>query len=297
MPGVRIVPGVRIDYFSTNNQAIVQPRVSARWEFVHDWTLKGGAGVYAQPPAFDNTSTAPNTLIPGQTIGNPNLAIERSMHYALGLEHNFTSWFTLAAEGFYKTIDGIAVATSPELLFQHQPPYVSTGTGRVYGFDMLLRWRLHNGLFGWVAYTLMRSERRDAPGQDWFLFDYDQTHILTIVASYELPLGFRVGLRFRYVTGTPATPVVGAYYNADSMLYVPIEGARNSVRVADFHQLDVRIDKRFRFSWGSISAFLEVLNVYNQPNQEALQYNYNYTQHGAITGLPIFPNIGLRGEL
>jgi hypothetical protein len=43
--------------------------------------------------------------------------------------------------------------------------------------------------------------------------------------------------------------------------------------------------------------FLEVLNVYNQGNQEGVTYNYDYRQSQIVSGLPIVPNLGIRGEL
>ncbi|MEI8257556.1 MAG: TonB-dependent receptor, partial [Deltaproteobacteria bacterium] len=304
--GVRLVPGLRFDYFSVIRAATLSPRFAARWEFVHGWTLKGGVGLFSQPPGFDQASPAANTLIPGQTIGNQNLLPMRAMHYALGLEHVFepvrgASWLgnvTLSVEGFFKTLDNLVVSTSTFDLFNRPapPPYTSTGIGRVYGVDVLLRHRPSTRFFGWIAYTLMRSERRDAPTQDWHAYDYDQTHILTVVGSYTIGWGWSAGLRFRYVTGSPTTPIISNIYNADSFQYFPIQGATNSTRTADFHQLDLRIDKTFQFSWGRIGAYLEVLNVYNHLNQEGVSYNFNYTRSTPFTGLPIIPNLGIRGE-
>ena len=40
--------------------------------------------------------------------------------------------------------------------------------------------------FGWVAYTLSRSERRSVNGEGLALFQYDQPHILTALGSYKL---------------------------------------------------------------------------------------------------------------
>lgn len=304
--GLRLVPGLRFDYFHVVRSATLSPRFAARWEFVHGWTLKGGVGLFTQSPSFDTASPAANTLIPGQTIGNPNLLPQRAMHYALGLEHVFqpmagASWLgnvTLAFEGFYKTLDDLVVSTPTFDLFNRPPPppYTSTGIGRVYGVDLLLRHRPSSHFFGWIAYTLMRSERRDGPGQDWHAYDYDQTHILTVVGSYTIGWGWSAGLRFRFVTGSPTTPITGTIYNADTMQYFPIQGALDSQRAADFHQLDLRIDKTFQFSWGRIGAYLEVLNVYNHLNQEGVTYNFNYTRSTPFTGLPIIPNLGLRGE-
>ena len=300
LPGLRIIPGVRADFFPVKTTRRSWSRAYRRdGSSFTDGRFEPVWGLYPEPPAFDQTTTAPNTLIPGQMIGNPHLAIERSIHYSVGLEHAFTQFFNVSVEGFYKSIDGIPVAATEYGLASNPPalPYTSTGIGRVYGVDILIRHRFNGRLFGWVAYTLMRSERQDSPGTAWYPFDFDQTHILTIIASYTIGWGITAGLRFRYVTGDPTTPILGAYYNADSMLYTPIYGQHNSARIPDFNQLDLRIDKVFRFHWGSLSAFVEVWNVYNEQNQEAVQYNYNYSRSAPVTGLPVFPNVGLRGEL
>ncbi|MEI8254794.1 MAG: TonB-dependent receptor [Deltaproteobacteria bacterium] len=308
VPGLRVVPGLRIDWFREINAAIAQPRASFRWEVLRNFAVRGGVGLYAQPPSFAQSTNAPNTFFPGQTIGNQNLRPSRAMHYALGLEHTF-DWIraapflrnvTLSVEGFYKSLTDLVVGTPSVQLRQQPPPppYSNDGTGQVFGMEMLLRYRADEHFFGWVAYTLMRSTRVDHPGEAEHLYSYDQTHILTAVASYRIGRGWEVGLRFRYVTGNLYTPNTGALYNADSFQYVPTPGVANSMRVADFHQLDLRIDKGWRFrNGGSFGIFLEVLNVYNNSNQEGLQYNYNYTQSQPINGLPIYPNFGIRGEL
>ena len=83
--------------------------------------------------------------------------------------------------------------------------------GRAYGGQLLLRQELLRGFFGWITYSLTRSERRDHPDTDWRLFDFDQTQALGVVASYQLGHGWDVGTRFRYTTGFPRTPVVNAY--------------------------------------------------------------------------------------
>lgn len=297
--GLRIVPSLRIDWYRAISNTQIQPRMSFRYEFLRDWAVKGGVGVFGQPPQPQESTSAANAFLPGQTLGNPNLRPIRSIHYSLGGEHNFSRYISLSVEGFVKTIDDLVIAT-PTLQRLQNPtavPYTNNQIGRVFGAEILLRHRPSDRFFGWVAYTLMRSERRDSPTEPWRLFAYDQTHILTVVANYRLPYGFEIGGRFRYVTGSPNTPVVASYYNADGFTYTNISGPINSVRNADFHQLDVRVDKRFDFRWGSIGLYLEVLNVYNQANVEGVQYNYDARMSTPLTGLPIIPNLGIRGEV
>jgi hypothetical protein len=71
---------------------------------------------------------------------------------------------------------------------------------------------------------------------------------------------------------------------------------RFSERLPLFHQLDLRVDKRWQFKDWRLSAYLDVQNVYNNPAVEAIVYNYDFSQQAFQTGLPILPSIGLRGE-
>ncbi|HEY8946280.1 MAG TPA: hypothetical protein VIM73_18645, partial [Polyangiaceae bacterium] len=143
-----------------------------------------------------------------------------------------------------------------------------------------------------------RSERRDGPNEPDYRFDFDQTHILTALGSYELGRGWRMGGRFRYVTGSPYTPNVGGTMDYDSGAYAPVESHRtNSKRLPSFHQLDVRVDKTWTFTSWKLSAYLDLQNAYNHENTEEISYNYNYSKTGTIAGLPLLPVLGIRGEL
>ena len=54
---------------------------------------------------------------------------------------------------------------------------------------------------------------------------------------------------------------------------------------------------REAFQTWQFSAYLDVLNIYNRGNPEGVSYNYNYTKQSIVTGLPILPVLGIRGEL
>ncbi len=291
--GLRLVPSVRVDYTRDARRSwSINPRLSFRWDFIDGWTLKGGVGLFNQPPQNNQSSGAPNSFLPSTTVGNPNLLTQRAVHYSLGFEHNFSRYITLSMEGFYKHLDD-QIVSQPGIT---AAPYINQGVGRIYGGEILLRHRPSERFFGWLAYTISRSERRDTPTSDYRIFQFDQTHILTAIASVRLGRGWEAGVRFRLVSGNPSTPVAGSLLNADAGTYTQIPGVPFSSRNAPFHQLDVRIDKTWTFRRGSLNLYLEVLNAYNNSNPEGVQYNYNYTQSQTVTGIPIFPNLGIRAE-
>ena len=163
--------------------------------------------------------------------------------------------------------------------------------------QVLLRQQPWHGFFGWVAYTVSRSERLDTPGSSWRLFDYDQPLVLTVVASKEVR-AWTVGLRFRYATGLPRTPVTGAFYDAKDDLYQPVFGPQNSIRLPAFWQLDLRVDRSFLLGESArLLVYVEGLNVTNRTNGDEYIYNADYTRRGTIAGLPAIAVVGARIDL
>ncbi|WP_437309813.1 TonB-dependent receptor domain-containing protein [Sorangium sp. So ce388] len=299
---VKIVPGLRLDYQDLNQQATVSPRVNGRVDVVQGFprtTVKGGVGVFHQPPQFQE-------VIP--PLGNPGLRSTRALHYAVGVEQEVTRNIEASAEGFYKQLDELVVGVNRPGSIQLD--YQNVGSGRVVGGEFLLKYKPDDRFFGWAAYTLSRSTRVPGPGEAERLVSFDQTHILTVLGSYRLGDGWEFGARFRLVSGNLVTPNVcnvnelscdpyrtNALFYAPTGTYTPIPfSTPNSERLPPFHQLDLRLDKTWKFPRWRLSAYLDVQNVYNNANSEAVQYNYKYTSRQYVTGLPILPSFGLRGE-
>ncbi|MGK0362199.1 MAG: hypothetical protein ACI9U2_004519, partial [Bradymonadia bacterium] len=127
------------------------------------------------------------------------------------------------------------------------------------------------------------------------IFDFDQTHNITVIAQYKFTPTWEAGLRWRFVTGNPSTPIAGANLDADTGEYVPVFGALNSTRLDSFHQLDLRVDKHWVFDTWRLTTYLEVQNTYNRENPESITYQYDYTASAVQAGLPIIPSLGVRG--
>ena len=300
-----VSPGLRVDGFLLQTSRLTpevgetpsigyeslqvepEPRISARLRINPRLSVLGAAGIYSQAPDPADLSAV---------FGNPTLGPSSADHASLGESLRLTPGLSLEVVGFYKWMSGLTVRNpSPTPLLAQA--LVQEGVGRAYGVQMLLRQQPWHGFFGWVAYTMSRSERQDTPGANWRLFDYDQPHSLTLVASKELG-AWTVGGRFRYATGLPRTPSIGAFYDAKDDVYQPIFGPQNSIRLPDFWQLDLRIDRSFPLGEsGRILVYLEGLNVTNHANGEEYIYNVNYTQRGTITGLPAIAVVGARVEL
>ncbi|MCP3135924.1 TonB-dependent receptor domain-containing protein [Pyxidicoccus xibeiensis] len=292
--GLLVVPGVRAESYifteQTRPRRTLNPRLAVRYALTEALTLKGGAGVYHGPPVQDEPSVG---------FGNPDLRAKRSLQYGLGAEWQVRPEWFVSGEVFYNDLDGLITRSNAtvERDGEQVPERLKNGgVGRIYGLEVLVRRALTDRLFGWISYTLSRSERRDTPESGWRLFDNDQTHVLTAIASYKLPAGWEVGARMRFASGNPNTPVIGSVRDDGSDVFIPLYAAVNSRRLPSFNQLDIRVDKNFIFDKWALNVYLDLTNAYNNPAVEGIAYNYNYTESAFFEGLPILPVLGAKGS-
>ena len=283
----KVLIGGRADYYSVTQKWDYSPRFNARYDLhtgSHRTTVKAGLGIFYEPPR----------IIQGITpFGTPDLLSNRSVHSSVGLEQEVTPEVEVSVEAFHKYLDNLVV---PAQNADGSNGFSNLGKGYVYGTETMVRWKPGGRFFGWIAYTLSRSVRKNAPDEAERVYDYDQTHNLTVLGSYNLGRGWRLGGKFRYVTGNPYTPCGGGILNAAAGSYDCIQGEPNSRRIPTFHQLDVRVDKMWRLGDVQLTAYLDVQNAYNRANAEGVSYNYRYTSTEWQTGLPIIPSLGLKGE-
>ncbi len=290
IPDLLVLPGVRVDHFQRIDETVAQPRLTARWTLTPQVVAKGGVGLFVQEPQLDETN---------EEFGNPDLEAERALHASAGVEVKPTSWLTLDLTGFYKNLWHLVSPTDATVMDGDvmEPLQLDNGgTGEVYGAELIVRHDFNANLSGWLTYTLSHAERLDSDATESRLFDFDQTHIVNLVASYVLPRNWLVSGRFRLVSGNPSTPVVGSVYNATRDEYRPIYGETNSDRDRSFQQLDLRIDKRWIYQNWIFGAYIDIQNVFNYENSEGLSYNYDYSETDSQTGLPLLTIFGLKAE-
>jgi hypothetical protein len=280
---VEVIGGFRSDYFEDTDQVTFDPRLVTRWSLSPTLVVKGGVGLFSQPPGYGDTM---------EGIGNPDLDAQSAVHTDIGAEWTPAPRVKLGVDGFYKHIDDLPVNGQVD----GHDTIVNGGEGRIYGAEVSARLAPGGRFSGFLSYTLSRSERND-DGTEWRLFDFDQTHILSAAGTWQINKRWSVGGTLRLVSGSPSTPVVGSLYDADRDIYEPIYGDTNSERNPTFHQLDLRVERTWRWSAGNLAAYLDVQNAYNARHVEGDTYNYDYSQHESMYGLPILPSIGLRGEI
>jgi TonB family protein len=270
-----------------SDMAWLDPRLAARYAVRDGTTVKGAAGIYHQPP---------QPVYLTKEWGNPELGAEGARHYMVGAEQRIFGPISADVQLYYKDLFDLTLPTpGPER-------YTNGGTGKAYGAELLVRWNPGGRFFGWLSYSLSRSIRdQDVVGGTIMPggAEFDQPHNLVAVGTLDLPElweGFSFGFRARYTSGNPYRRVVTAIYDADWDRYEPVFEASPGARVPAFFQLDLRADKRWTWRTWILAAYLEVQNATNRKNAEGVAYNYDYSEQGWMTGLPLFPSFGIRAE-
>lgn len=287
-----LLPGLRVDSFGSQGTTF-DPRLALRLRVAPRTVLNAGLGLYHQPAGAPYADPL---------LGNPALRPQEALQAQLGVDTApFVRLPTLHAQLtlFYKQLRHLPAPSDALVVRDGQAVpelYTDAGTGRVYGLEVMIRRDPAPWFYGYLAYTLLKSERRDGPGTPLRPFEFDQTHVLTLSGTARLPWQIEASLRFRYVSGTPDTPILGALYLSDWDVYLPVAGKPWSTRLPAFNQLDLRIDKRITFRSWVLSLYLDVYNVYNQQNVEQYLYSYDYRKKVALSGLPIIPSLGVKGE-
>ncbi len=287
-----VKPGIRLDYFSTVQELYVAPRFSVKRNFTPYTSLRLATGLYFQPPREQETA---------QEVGNPDLRAPRATHVALAYEDDLrqgsSRGFVFTGGPFYKKLDALVTASAQTVVRNGVATpefYNNGGRGEAYGMEVLLRYEA-NPWNGWFSYTLSKSTRT-LPGQPTYPSANDQTHNINLILGRDLSRNWRIASRFRYVTGNPNTPVTGSVFDTDNDAYIPLRGPFYSERVGSFFQLDVRVDKKWIYNRWVLTAYLDIQNLTNRKNTESVAYAYDYTSRQDVTGLPLIPSFGLKGE-
>ncbi|HET9627141.1 MAG TPA: TonB family protein [Kofleriaceae bacterium] len=289
---LKLIPSLRLDGYLLDGNArdSVDPRLVARYTLSPALTLKAYVGHFSQPPQ-------PEAL--DRRFGNPDVGIEHAVHTGLGYEWNPDHLWSIDSEIYYinrydLTVNTNAVINNGNGTFTNVN-FLNEGKSNSYGWEIEVKRQISEHFYGWLSYTFSRSHQRNHPTGVFTASSFDEPHVMNAVASWKPGGGWEIGARYQLASGRPDTPVIGATYDADTGRYVSVRGPTRSVRLPIFSQLDVRAEHDWLFETWSLGAYLDIINVLNTQNQEALQYDFRFRQSSPVTSFPIVPTLGVKG--
>lgn len=277
--------GVRMDandYSNAMDNPLDQlsPRLSLSYRATDQLSFNGSAGIYYQLPSF--------TLLgyrngDGELVNQQNgVTYIRAMHGVLGAAYTLPSNTRISIEGFYKKYDDYPFLLRDSVSLANlggdfgvvgNEPATSTSEGRAYGMELFIQQKLFKGFYGLLAYTFVRSEFKDKDGA-YRPSAWDDVHLINFTAGKKFKNGWEAGLRFRFGGGRPYTPVDESFSSLRSVwdvrgVGVPDWDRLNGERLEPFHNLDLRVDKKYYFKKWSLNLYFDLQNVYNFAPDEA----------------------------
>jgi hypothetical protein len=290
---VDLSPGVRTESFKLQASAwkgALDPRLRAVIDlggtrFVAGW------GLYSQLPA-------PRELLSAED--GPRLDLERARQASMGAEQEVGPFAKVGLTFYHHELRDLVVGRENLFRFDRTSltggddfgDFANEGTGEAYGAELFATYNTDRRLV-WLAVSLSRATRIDRVGDAPHPAEADQPVNVTLIASEAIGR-WRVGARARYVSGPALTPVVAAVYATDVGTWIPSYGEPFSARAPFFFALDLRLDRRFRMKKSSLDLYVEVQNATNHRNVEVADYTVDYRQLDPVTGLPVFPAIGVK---
>jgi hypothetical protein len=280
----------------------ISPRISASYALTETVNLNFNSGIYYQLPAY--TVLGYRDSESGElTNRTNNVTYIRSKHLVSGLEFNLPRNMRVTMEGFYKHYDNYPFLLEDSIALANlgadfgtigNAPVTSTAFGRSYGLEFLLQQKLYGGFYGLLSYTWVRSEFTDKQ-RNYIPSAWDSRHLVSLTGGKRFGKNWELGLRWLYSGGTPYTPndVPRTVYreNWDVRPYgVPDYNLLNTERISSFHQLDIRIDKKYFFSRWSLDIYLDIQNAYNHVTQFQDNIDVQRDGSGAILVDPDNPD-------
>jgi hypothetical protein len=304
---VSVRPGVRLDWFGLGEETTIDPRLNAHLDVTDSTTLRASLGRFHQPPSpahFDEFTD--NLEAKSSYVDQATLAVEVAATPAL----------TVTSAGFWHegrrtlvdaTMDEDGPLDMQELIFrellEEQVGFygnqANRGHQRSYGIELSTKYE--SDRFRLLAnYTWSRSKRTYlVPQPGWEPYGLDQPLRFNLAAATRAGR-WNVGIRLTAVSGNPArlfpagTLVDAEHADPDQ---APL------ARLPAFWQIDVRVDRTWKRSYGTWSLFFDVLNATHHRNiemRESVQDDWSpdpaYVPrwtHSDTRGLPIIPTIGL----
>lgn len=281
--------GLRYDHTSYSNDNDLSPRINLAYNLGDNTSLCAGWGYYYQSEGIHEISVGD-----GETDYYPSQKAELRV---AGIEHEFDSKIRLRVEAYDKQYSNLRPAYRNT--FDDIEAFPETEDDRIAvfrkksnsrGIEFYLKKDTGGKISWWSSYAYAKVEEDVDhiyfPSEDVSAYynikiptPQDQRHTFYLDLHYRPTPRWQLSTAFQYHSGWPYTEIFLASRNTpDGVVYWLQAGEQYKSRLSPYHRLDLRINRYFPLKKGRITAFIEILNIYNQKNVR--KYNYHLVRIG-----------------
>lgn len=254
--------GVRLERDDLTDESLVSPRFRVTWQPNRSFRYFASAGLFHQSPRFlDLAANAANTL-----------ENEEVTHTSVGLEYFPNERWSVLTEAYYQDLDNLVVDQD-----RASGTFANIGDGTSYGFDVVVRGTLREGLYATATYSYNDAEVDRKDGRGAVADEFSREHVATLGMTWEITDRWKVAARYKYLSGRPED----AYLIHEDVLGPgePLRYSRETIergvgRKDGYGVLNARVDYRRAFGPVDVTAFLDVINVTSAASTDDTEFDY-----------------------
>ncbi|WFC40963.1 TonB-dependent receptor [Pseudoxanthomonas sp. SE1] len=254
--------GLRLERDGLTDETLVSPRLRANWRPSKSVRYFATAGLFHQSPRFlDLAANEANTL-----------ENEKITHGSVGLEYFPNDRWSVLTEAYYQDLANLVVD-----LDRASGTFANIGDGTSYGFDVVVKGTIREGLYATATYSYNDAEVDRKDGRGAVADAFSREHVATLGLTWEITDRWKVAARYKYLSGRPED----AYIIHEDVLGPgqPVRYSRETIergvgRKSGYGVLNARVDYRRAFGPIDITAFLDVINVTSASSTDDTEFDY-----------------------
>lgn len=253
---------MRLERDGLADETLVSPRLRATWRPSRTFRYFATAGIFHQSPRF--LDLAANT---SNTLEN-----EKIRHGSFGLEYVPNERWSVLTEAYYQDLDNLVVD-----LDRASGTFANVGDGTSYGFDVVVKGTIREGLYATATYSYNDAEVDRKDGRGAVADEFSREHVATLGLTWEVTDRWKVAARYKYLSGRPED----AYIIHEDVLGPgqPLRYSRETTgrgigRNPGYGVLNARVDYRRAFGPIDVTAFLDVINVTSASSTDDTEFDY-----------------------
>jgi len=261
---------------------MLSPRVSVSYPITDQGTIRFSYGHFYQIGSLSSLYSNPNFRAPSGTtlrFGNADVNPQRSIQYELGLQQGLSENMKVELTGYYKDVRDYIysqnIITSKGDINYYLLTNLAYANTRGISISLLKRRSVDDMLSATLDYTFQVSEgQRTEPTEEIYFneqqgrlsetylvpLNWDRSHTITSTVSLSEPNDWSVSLIGYLRTGTPYTPEFPASVSTITFI-------QNSDRQPLQWNVDLKLEKFFKFGAFDLSVFAQVDNLFDAENE------------------------------
>jgi hypothetical protein len=278
--------GLHAQYYSLNEQAVIEPRVSLQYLINGNHSVSVGYGLHHQAQNV-TTSFAQTKTASGETqLTNKDLDFTQSHHYVLTYDWNISPNTRLKAETYYQELNNVPVersissfsALNTGVSFgpSDADSLVNNGSGRNYGIELTLERFYSKGYYYLLTTSLFDSQYKGNDGIERNTA-FNTQYVFNALIGKEWKLNnngkfLSLNLKLTTIGGKYLTPINFAKSQEFGRTIYDESRAFSEQQDAYF-RADIKISYRKEYVKSTLEIALDLQNATNNKNVFTQSYN------------------------